>query len=64
MTVREQHYECERRKHVWRNDRCERCSMKRDWPGAKHACEGVETSGELRARVYRTKKRRKMAVAK
>lgn len=52
------HNDCARRNHVWYGERCQRCGMKRDWPGAKHACEGVETSSELAARVMRSKKKK------
>jgi hypothetical protein len=47
-----------RREHVWVGERCKRCGMKADWPGARHGCEGVETHGELATRVMKTKRKR------
>jgi hypothetical protein len=34
------------RSHAWTGDRCRRCGMHREWPGARSACEGVDTPVE------------------
>lgn len=50
------------RPHVWRNERCARCAMHREWPGARHPCEGVALVGEAKAKALARYQRQHQAL--
>lgn len=43
------------RPHVWAGQRCTRCGMCSDWPGAKHGCEGIEARDRTKAKPKKRK---------